>query len=195
MPKAPAKTKFAIMPELMLRRMSPLADVVVQGRCGADRGAPGVTFSVRHPMSIVTVIARAGKAKAVAEALEPYAPRWAGPEQYFVVAEAKGEGALYRELKSALEGLASVSDQSHGRVTIRAEGLKVRYVLAKGTPVDLYTDEFPIGKSALTQMAHVGVHLTRVGDDAFELSVFRGFAESFWEWITGQAEEFGYQVR
>jgi hypothetical protein len=40
----------------------------------------------------------------------------------------------------------------------------------------------------------VGVHLTRVGRDAFELSVFRGFSESFWEWLTEQAEEFGYQI-
>ena len=122
-------------------------------------------------------------------------PRWAGPDQYFVVAQGRGEGALYRELKAALDGIASVSDQSHGRVIIRIEGPKVRNVLAKGTPVDLHADEFAVGKSALTQMAHVGVHLTRVGDDAFELSVFRGFAESFWEWITSQAEEFGYMVR
>jgi hypothetical protein len=40
----------------------------------------------------------------------------------------------------------------------------------------------------------MGVHLTRTGRDAFELSVFRGFSESFWEWLTEQAEEFGYQV-
>ena len=43
-------------------------------------------------------------------------------------------------------------------------------------------------------MAHVGVHLTRMGADSYDLSVFRGFSESFWEWITEQAEEFGYQV-
>ncbi len=54
---------------------------------------------------------------------------------------------------------------------------------------------FRSGQCALTQMAHVGVHLTRVGEDAFELSVFRGFSESFWEWLTEQAEEFGYQVK
>jgi heterotetrameric sarcosine oxidase gamma subunit len=68
-------------------------------------------------------------------------------------------------------------------------------VLAKGTPVDLHDDEFAVGRSAVTQMAHVGVHLTRTGKDSFELSVFRGFAESFWEWLCEQAEEFGYQVR
>lgn len=195
MPKAPAKTKPAPVVESMLARVSPLASVALQGRFGADKGAPGVSFSVRHPLSIVTVIARAGKGKAVAASLSSYDAQWAGPEQYFVVAAGRSEGALYRELKAELDGIASVSDQSHGRVIIRVEGPKVRNVLAKGTSVDLHTDEFAVGKSALTQMAHVGVHLTRVGEDAFDLSVFRGFAESFWEWITTQAEEFGYQVK
>ena len=181
--------------ELHLARVSPLRDVAVQGRFGADRGVPGVEFRVRHPLSILIVIARAGQGAKVAAALAPHAPLWAGPDQYFVVAEGRGEGALYREVKAALAGIASVSDQSHGRVIIRVDGPKARAVLAKGTPVDLHADLFPVGKSALTQMAHVGVHLTRVGEDAFDLSVFRGFAESFWEWITEQAEEFGYQVK
>jgi methylglutamate dehydrogenase subunit D len=180
---------------MILPRVSPLADVAIQGRFGADCGRPGVEFRVRHPLSIVTVIARMGQGGAAASILAPYTAQWAGPDQYFVVAEGRGEGALYRELKSVLGGTASVSDQSHGRVIIRIAGPKARSVLAKGTPVDLHADDFPVGKSALTQMAHVGVHLTRVGEDTFDLSVFRGFAESFWEWITEQSEEFGYQVR
>jgi sarcosine oxidase subunit gamma len=73
-------------------------------------------------------------------------------------------------------------------------GPKARALLAKGTPVDLHPDEFSIGRSAVTQMAHVGVHLVRTGKDEYELSVFRGFSESFWEWLTEQALEFGYQV-
>ena len=87
-----------------------------------------------------------------------------------------------------------VGTAHHGRVIIRLVGPRARAVLAKGTPVDLHPDAFPVGKSALTQMAHVGVHLTRVGADSYDVSVFRGFSESFWEWITEQAEEFGYQV-
>lgn len=182
------------MTERTFNRISALRDVAVQGRFGADKGPVGVTFTVRHPMSIVTVIARAGQAQATAAALKGYDAQWAGPDQYFVLAEGRGEGALYRELKAKLAGLASVSDQSHGRVILRLVGPKARAVLAKGTPVDLHPDAFPVGKSALTQMAHVGVHLTRVGADSYDLSVFRGFAESFWEWITEQSEEFGYQV-
>ena len=46
----------------------------------------------------------------------------------------------------------------------------------------------------MTQMAHVGAHLTRTGDDAFELSVFRGFSANFWDWLTTMSEEFGYQL-
>ena len=179
------------------QRVSPLADVAVQGRFGADKGAPGVVLSVRHPLSIVTVIARNGKAKTLSEALgalRGITVQWAGPDQYYALAEAKAEAALYRDLANKLAGLASLCDQSHGRVVIRIAGPKVRAVLAKGTPVDLHASVFPVGKSALTQMAHAGVHLTCIAPDRFDLSVFRGFSESFWEWLTTQAEEFGYQV-
>ncbi len=172
-------------------RESPLKDVVRAGRYGADKGAPGVTLSVVHPLSLVMVIARKGKAKAAKESLTAMrgaTVMWAGPDQYYV------KGAEAAALKKKLGDAASIIDQSHGRVMFRISGPKSRALLAKGTPVDLHADEFPIGKSAVTQMAHVGAHLTCTGKDDFELSVFRGFSESFWEWLTEQALEFGYQV-
>jgi sarcosine oxidase subunit gamma len=193
------------------QRVSPLADVAVQGRFGADRGVPGVRLSVRHPVSIVTVMTRKGKAKAFSEALKAScgfaAPgpgqsasgkratiHWAGFEQYYVVADGYREGELYSMLADTLSGMASCADQSHGRVIIRIAGPRARNVLSKGTPVDLHPTVFGPGQCCVTQMAHVGVHLAQVGEDAFELSVFRGFSESFWEWLTEQSEEFGYQV-
>ncbi|MEO6607918.1 MAG: sarcosine oxidase subunit gamma family protein [Aestuariivirga sp.] len=181
-----------------MSRASALQTVAVQGRFGADKGAPGVTLSVIHPLSIVTVIARKGKAKALAEALAALKKvdvLWAGADQFYVQAQGTADGALYADLKNRLAGLASVSDQSHGRVALRLGGPKARSLLAKGTPVDLHPTEFAVGKSALTQMAHVSVHLTRTGTDEFTLSVFRGFSESFWDWLTSQAAEFGYQVK
>ncbi|MBM3520659.1 MAG: hypothetical protein FJX63_07815, partial [Alphaproteobacteria bacterium] len=126
--------------QAMFARVSALADVAIQGRFGADKGAPGVALSLRHPVSIVTVIARKGKAKALATALAAVKGanvQWAGADQYYVVADGRGEGALYREMKDALDGLASVIDQSHGRFIIRIAGPNSRAVLAKGTPVDL----------------------------------------------------------
>ena len=180
-----------------LVRASALGRVALPGRFGAEKRDPGIELSVRHPASIVTVIARkgaAGRLADVLQGLEGCNVYWAGFEQYFVVAEGRAEGSLHRELKEKLDHLASVSEQSHGRIIIRVAGPKSRSVLAKGTPVDLHAEVFPVGKSAVTQMAHVGVHLTRIGENSFELSVFRGFAESFWEWLTEQAEEFGYRI-
>ena len=175
-----------------MHRESPLQHASKPGRFGLAGGAPGVTFTVLHPLTLVSVIARKGKAKAVKDALSALrgsAVMWAGPDQYYV------KGADAAALKKKLGDAASVIDQSHGRVVFRIEGPKARALLAKGTPVDLHPSEFPVGKSAVTQMAHVGVHLTSVDKDAFELSVFRGFSESFWEWMTEQALEFGYLVK
>lgn len=178
-------------------RVSALATVAKPGRFGADKGAPGVVLSVVHPLSLVMVMARQGKANALKDALAALKKvdvLWAGPDQYYVQASGLADNSLYEDLKKKLSGIASLSDQSHGRVTLRIAGAKARAVLAKGTPIDLHTDEFPIGKSALTQIAHVSVHLTRTDVDEFSLSVFRGFSESFWEWITSQAAQFGYQI-
>lgn len=161
------------------------------GRFGNFSGTAGVTLSIVHPVVLASVIARKGKGGIVADALKAIKNAsviWAGPDQYFV------EGAAAAELKNKLGPNASVIDQSHGRVILRVSGPKSRAVLAKGTPVDLHTDQFPVGKSAMTQMAHVGVHITRTGQDEFTLSVFRGFSESFWEWLEMSAAEFGLQV-
>jgi methylglutamate dehydrogenase subunit D len=172
-------------------RQLPLRDVAKPGRFGANRGAVGVTLSIVHPSSLVSVIARKDKSKTVADALTSLRGAqvmWAGADQWYV------SGEMAAALKKKLGASASVIDQSHGRVVIRISGSKVRDVLAKGTPVDVNAIQFPFGASAMTQMAHVGVHLTRTGEDEFTLSVFRGFSESFWEWLIGSAAEFGYAV-
>src|SRR4051812_23314901 len=147
------------MPDLAarasFRRASPLADVAVPGRFGADKGAPGVVLGQRHPVSIVTVIARSGQTSALSAAVrgrygvscpEPgrfadgdgLTLHWCGADQWYAVADGRPEGALYRELEDGFRGLASCSDQSHGRVIITISGPKARNVLAKGTPVDLH---------------------------------------------------------
>jgi sarcosine oxidase subunit gamma len=195
----------------MASRLSPLAHAK-QGRFGADRGAPGVTLSVRHPLSTVLLMARKGKTRALGTALKKefgialpgqglsttngvLALHWCGAEQWYAVSERAEEGVLYRELTAKLSGQASCVDQSHGRVTIRVAGLRARDVLAKGTPIDLHPRGFGPGRAAVTQMAHVGVHLAQIDAETFDLSIFRGFAESFWEWLEVMCGEFGYDVR
>ena len=200
-------------PHLAVKRVSPLAGIYRQGRFGADvAGGPGVRLALRHPLSIATVIARKGKSKALSAAMktawgiEAPAPghsaggrggiavHWCGADQYYVVADGLAEGTLFDDLGKRLAGYASISDQSHGRVVFSLSGPMARHVLTKGTPVDLHPRVFAPGRCAVTQMAHVGVHLAQEGPESYELSLFRGFAENFWEWLTEMALEFGYEV-
>lgn len=207
-----AAPKSAAAAPVSIRRVSPLDGIIRLGRHGADTGnGPGVRLSLRHPVSIATVIARKGKLRALSTALKKHygfeapAPgrsasarqvsiHWCGPEQWYIVSNKHGEGELFAELAANLARFASVSDQSHGRIIIAMSGRNVRDLLAKGTPVDLHPREFGPGQCAVTQMAHVGVHIAQKAKDSFEVSLFRGFAESFWEWLTEMSQEFGYEV-
>jgi sarcosine oxidase subunit gamma len=194
-------------------RRSVLAEVAKPGRYGAANAeGPGITLSHLHPISLATVIAHAGQEAALSDALRDrwgvalpgsgeaalggaLAFLWAGPGQWYARAEGLGEGALVKELHQALGAHAAISDQSHGRVVLRIGGARARDLLAKGTPVDLHPRAFGPGQTALTQMAHVGVHLTQIDEaPTFEISLFRGFAESFWEWLCHSAAEYGYEV-
>ena len=180
------------------QRSLALREIAKLGRFGATTIEPGVQFSIQHPVSIVQVLARKGSSKKFVEALsqlKAVTTMQAGPDQYFVQAADKAEGALYAEIKKKLEGIGSAVDQSHGRVAIVISGTKSRAVLAKGAPVDFHPDQFAIGQSAQTQMAHIGVHITRTDANEFSLLVFRGFSESLWEWLCSQAAEFGYQIK
>jgi sarcosine oxidase subunit gamma len=209
--KAPRRAAVKA-PAIAINRVSPLDGIITYGRGGADHaGGPGVQMSVRHAMSIATVIARKGKMRSLNNAMKKHygvdcpTPgqsasargvdvHWCGPEQWYVISQKHDEGALFGELRGRLEGMASVSEQSHGRIIISLKGSRVRELLAKGTPVDLHPREFGPGQCAVTQMAHVGVHIAQVGKDQFELSLFRGFAESFWQRLTEMASEYGYEV-
>ncbi len=80
----------------------------------------------------------------------------------------------------------ALSDQSHGRVRLSLDGRRARSALARGTGVDLYETVFTPGSSAATLFGHIGIHLTCLAPERFELIVLRGFAESLWhELVTG----------
>jgi heterotetrameric sarcosine oxidase gamma subunit len=193
-------------------RPSPLGAIFANGRYGAKGpDGPGVGFRLRHPLSIVAVMARNGRAAALADAMRDSfglslpgpglsavengrALRWAGPEQWLAIAEGGRDGELHERLQAALAETAALVDQSHGRVAIVIAGPRARSVLAKATAVDLHPSRFHPGQVAMTQMAHVGVHLTATAPDVFELLVFRSFAESLFEFLTAMAAEYGYEV-
>lgn len=194
------------------RRAHALEGLYVPGRHGRAVPVPGVRIQLIHPVSIVWIAAKPGKSRALASALKaefglslPAIGQsvsgggvrlcWCGPEQYFAIAQAMGEGELFSRLKASAGVAAALAEQSHGRVMLRLQGPFAREVLARGTGLDVHATRFPKNSSAMTSMAHVGVHLVAEGGDAFILSVFRGFAESFFEWLAAQAAPCGYELR
>lgn len=179
-------------------RELPVSGSEAWGRFGASSEKPGSEITILKAVSTILVIARRRKKRQLEDAvsnLKGMDVRWAGADQFFVMSVGCGDGETEQIVRKKIGDVASVVDQSHGRVVFQISGSKARDILAKGTPVDLRDERFPVGKSALTQLAHIGAHLTRVADDVFQVSVFRGFSESLMDWLKSQSMMYGVTIR
>lgn len=107
--------------------------------------------------------------------------RAAGFRQWFIAGDEKVTSSAVEELAKLLQGTAFVSDQSHGRVRIGLSGACAPEVLAKGTAIDVDSSIFAEGQAAMTLFGHVSVQIARTGQDSFEFTVLRSFAESLWD--------------
>jgi len=166
-----------------------------------------VTITPLNAVSSLTVIARKGASLSAVSGLEfPGTGKWVandtlriasdGPGQWRIVARGKPEGELYREVRETLGDTASVSDQSHGWVTVRISGEACPDVLSKGSSIDFHLDAFGPGQCAATQIHHMMIHLTCLDDTGptYELQLFRSMAGSFAHWLQDSAAEFGCHV-
>lgn len=116
---------------------------------------------------------------------------WAGPGQWLAIAERDEDRDLEVELKGKLAGIASVVDQSDGRVIVRISGARARDVLVKGVPIDLHPRAFKPGNVAITHASHIGIILWQLDDKpTYEAAMFRSYADSFAHWLFESAAEF-----
>lgn len=92
---------------------------------------------------------------------------WTGPEQAMVIGAPVG----------GLTGFA-VTDQSDGWTILRLDGADSENVLARLVPVDLRRNVFKRGHTARTQLGHMPVSLTRVGDLRFDIMIFRSMTRT-----------------
>ncbi len=200
------------MLDLALKPRAPLASLLRPGRYGESTAKPGLVIEERTDLAIATVMARRGKTeelkRAVASAFGldiPDRPRLVasdgvsfagiGVGQWVAVAEPPAAVGFVEQLRERLAGLASITDQSDGRVVLRLYGERVRDVLAKGVPVDLHAVAFKTGDVASTIVAHIGVQIEQLDErPTFQLMAFRSLAGSLWSWLTKSAAEFGYEI-
>lgn len=187
------------------------AGILQAGHLGVA-AATGVQVTARDGLGIANLIAPAVGEAALAAAVKnsfgldlpskpaivsakTHAAVWAGPGQWLLIAE---DRAGFTDALVPLSDVAAVADQSSGRAALRLSGERVRDALAKGCMLDLHPAAFPVGMTALTSIAHIGVHLWRAEDGpegaVFEIMVARSFAGSFWSWLSVSAAEFGCEV-
>lgn len=186
--------------------------ILAEGHRGAE-AANGVTVTARENLGIASLIAGEHDTNALAEAIkarfgldlpstpsaamsETHSLLWSGPHQWLLVAASH---ARFTDDLAALSGLSAVAEQSHGRAVLRLSGAMVRKALAKGCMLDLHPATFPVGMTALSSIAYIGVQLWRVEDGpdgaVFEIMVPRSMAGSFWSWFSASAAEFGCQIQ
>jgi methylglutamate dehydrogenase subunit D len=171
---------------------------------------PGVTLAERRLVSLVQVAAWPETAETVTDTVAsllrsapPQGPSGSsGDAEGAILATAPGRLLVESRDQRLAERLAeqigpelgAVTDLSHARIAIRVSGPKAAWVLAKGLAIDLHPAAFPPMKVAQSAIHEVGVVVRRLGPDSFDLYVYRGFALSFWEWLTEAAAETGYRV-
>lgn len=187
------------------------AGIAQAGQIGAT-GSAGVTATLLDSFGLATLIAAPGGTVALSNLVEsragialPTMPKiasgashdaiWSGPDQWLLRAATRdGFGSLLE----ALSAQAAVSDQSDARAAMRLSGPHVRDVLAKGVMLDLHPAAFAVSDTALTSVAYIGVHLSRLADgpdgSVFEIMVARSMVGSFWSWFAASAAEFGCRV-
>ncbi len=200
----------------MPERRSALAAVCRPGTFGARPEAPGLEVREVVGRDLVQVAGWpdnfATVAPRLAEAIEAPLPERFGravsaggrrvfllaPERLWIAAP-DGEGLGKRLADRFTAEEAVVTELGHSRSILRVTGPAARSVLAKGLPVDLDERVFPPQAFAQSAIHHIGLLLHRVDEGqaaapVFELYVARGFAVSFWDWLTHAASEPGYRV-
>lgn len=184
----------------------------LSGICSQSQPGGDVTICERYGLGIATLLARKGQESELRQRIRqhfqielPSRPTWVsagelsfvgmGPGTWLALSENGGHlfSASFRQITAPL---ASVSDQSGGYAVFRVSGHAIRETLAKGFAIDLDPRAFKPGDAATTIVAHIGATIWRCDDNAdgaaaFEITVFRSLAHSFWEWFSSSAAEFG----
>jgi sarcosine oxidase subunit gamma len=118
-----------------------------------------------------------------------------GVGKWLAAAEGPAAVGYISRLREHLAALASISDQSDGRVVLRLTGERVREVLAKGIPLDLHPRKFKMGDVASTMIAQMAVQIQQLDHQpTFQLMAFRSYAGSLLSWLTKSAAQFGYEI-
>ncbi len=140
--------------------------------------------SEEDPGVLTSVMPYRGQAKALSAALQaahgmgfPAPNRATGKAGARAVWFGRDQAMLLGpEPDPALAEHAALSDQSDAWAAVRLEGAGAEAVLARLVPVDLRAHVFKRGHTVRSQVAHMSGSVTRLGEQAFLILVFRSMA-------------------
>ena len=103
---------------------------------------------------------------------------WLGPDEWLLQSREPLTPSIERVLRSLLAGEhAAVIDVSSGYAILRLSGQTARATLSKGCPLDLHPRVFTQGTCAQSHFFKAPIVLRPAGDDAYEFTVRRSFAD------------------
>lgn len=103
---------------------------------------------------------------------------WSSPDQSLVVFPHATPDAM-PHVKGLLGDAAYLTDQTDNWCALSIEGSLARTALERICPLDIHDQAFAVNATARTVMEHLGVFITRTGDDAFMLLSGSSSAGSF----------------
>lgn len=172
---------------------------------GSEKGK--VQFVDRRGLALGQLFARSGKQESLVNLLglpvtagrsletEEFLALPLSPGQWMLLAEGGANGSFCHSIGERIGGLGYISEQSHSRVVLRISGERSRDILAKGCRLDLHPTVMQPGACITTKMAQVGVLLHQVDNvPSYDLLVYSGFGQFFWQWMKESALEFGYST-
>ena len=119
---------------------------------------------------------------------------WLGPDEYLLLCESGKEKTLHDALTSTIKtSHFAITDVSDSLCALSLSGAAVRDVLAKGCSLDLHPSNFGAGKCSQSLLAHAGIILMALSDDAFILICRTSFAPYVHDWLVDAALEYGCQ--
>lgn len=163
-----------------------MAELLAQTPCAGllplTEGA--VTVAEIDPGPMTAIAPHRGKDKTLAGALKrAHGLGWPAPGQSEAADGARilwfgHSHALLMGVdpKATLARHAALTDQGDAWAVVKIEGAGARDVLARLTPLDLRDAAFPKNATARTELAHMQASITRLGDSAYQVMVFRSMA-------------------
>ena len=78
-----------------------------------------------------------------------------------------------------LEGIAAVTNVSDAWYIVDLDGIDVRKVLSRVTPIDMRENQFQIGMTERADLMHMQASISCTAEHRFRIMVFRSMAQTF----------------